>query len=589
MIMLRTLLRLAAALLLAAAAQAAPAPSMPGEWALATKAAIAARIRLPQGAPRTDAVLPPVSPAELEMVRAANRHDGTKPRARRLAIGLDRGASGGPLATPGRLTWIAVPGGKAAQVTVTSPGAGSLRLLIDLKAAAASLEMVFFGTDRTRIEGPVRVADIGDRSVPWTAPLTEGETQTVEFFLPSGSDPASSGVRVVGAAHLFSTPSSAFAKRLQEIGDSGSCNVDLLCSPLYVQGAVRDAAASVAQMVVRDGTLTFLCTGSLVVDSDTSTQVPWLYSANHCFDNDSPPYKTPAQMQTVASTLATIWKFESDTCGSSVPNPSWSQVSGGSTLAYSNVENDGLLVRLAGTPPAGAFYTGWDANAIAGGATVISIHHPQGDLKKISQGSVLGFSTPGVGGGSETFVEVRWSSGTTEGGSSGGGIWTSSGGQYLLRGGLWGGSALCTNTMGTDNFSRFDHVYPNLVQFLGPKVTPAADYTDIWYGGDSQTGWGLNLVQHASNIVFGVWYTYEADGTRTWFVMPTGSWSDSSTYTGPLYTTTGPGYTSFFDPSQVTPRQVGTATLHFNSTSTGTFTYSVDGVSGVKSIQRQAY
>ena len=133
-------------------------------------------------------------------------------------------------------------------------------------------------------------------------------------------------------------------------------------------------------------------------------------------------------------------------------------------------------------------------------------------------------------------------------------------------------------------------MYPNLVQYLGPAVTPAADFTDLWWGGQSETGWGLNLAQHPSHIIFGTWYTYEADGTRTWFVIPTGSWTNSMTYTGPLYTATGPAYSgAFFDPSQVTPRQVGNVTINFTSTSTGVFNYSVDGVSGSKLIQRQPY
>ena len=59
---------------------------------------------------------------------------------------------------------------------------------------------------------------------------------------------------------------------------------------------------SVAQMVFRTANQVFLCTGQLLNDTDTTTQIPWFFSANHCFDNDNPPYKTPSQMQTVAST-----------------------------------------------------------------------------------------------------------------------------------------------------------------------------------------------------------------------------------------------------------------------------------------------
>src|SRR5207253_3028829 len=124
-------------------------------------------------------------------------------------------------------------------------------------------------------------------------------------------------------------------------------------------------------------------------------------------------------------------------------------------------------------------------------------------------------------------------SGTTEGGSSGSGLFTQSGGQYLLRGALWGGSALCSNRSGTDFFSRFDQAYPQLSAYLGAKSTSTTDYTDLWWN-PNESGWGLNLVQHPWRAIFGVWYTYDLDGTRTWFVMPGGSWTSDNAYVGTL-------------------------------------------------------
>ena len=53
--------------------------------------------------------------------------------------------------------------------------------------------------------------------------------------------------------------------------------------------------------------------------------------------------------------------------------------------------------------------------------------------------------------------------------------------------------------------------------------------------------------------------------------MPSGSWTSSSTYTGPLFTTGGPPFNAPFDPNQVEMRQVGTATLTFSSVNNGTF------------------
>ena len=580
---------LALAALLAAGATQAQQPVVRGEPALTSAPAAAAQLRLPAGVSKARAALPPVTPAELATIRQANQADSTKLRERRIAIGVVREAAPAVLATASTLNWVPVPGGHAAQFAVTSPEAASMRLSIDLAGVPADVEMVFFGSaDASRLEGPVRVAEIADRTSPWWSPITEGATQTVEFFVPSRHDAAKLALRVVRASHLFAGPSTRFSKQVADIGTSGSCNVDILCSPLNADANFRNTAASVAQMVFNDSNLLILCSGTLLADTDPLTQTPWFYSANHCFDNNDPPFKTASQMQQVAGTLSTLWDFQASSCNSQAPSSSWRQLYGGSTYIYNEPESDVLLVRLNNPPPAGAFFSGWDANTISSGTSVISIHHPEGDLKKVSQGTTQGFDAPGVAGGNRSFIEVLWSTGTTEPGSSGGGLWSKTGGQYFLRGGLWGGTALCTNRFGTDNFSRFDQAYPQLAAYLGAAASPAFDYTDLWWN-PSESGWGLSLVQHPNKILFGVWYTYEQDGTRTWYVMPTGSWSSPTHYSGPLYVTNGPSFEKAFDASQVQTRQVGTLNIDFSSQDTGTFTYLVDGVSGTKSMQRQPF
>jgi hypothetical protein len=588
---------LAAAFFSAAASVSlsAAGPQLPvvlGEPAAAPVAASAPRLRIaPAKATGARIELSPVADSDLNEVRRANARGGYK-NARRVVIGLTR--AGAALPAPGRMQWTAVDGGRAAQVAVTSPEAGSLRLAIDLAGVPQDVEMVFFGSEApSRLEGPIRVGEIRDRTSPWWSPLTEGDTQTVEFFVPSRHDPSTLAMRITAASHIFTTPSSRFTKRLQDIGSSGSCNVDVPCSSLNATTAFQNVADSVAQMVFTDGPFTALCTGSLLNDSDNATQVPWFYSANHCFENESPPYKTATQMQAVANTLATLWSFEANACvnghGSGVPISTWSQLNGGATYIFSNVQSDALFLRLNNAPPAGAFLSGWDANPIGASTAVITIHHPEGDLKKVTQGTALGFSTPHVGGGSNPFIEVRWSLGTTEPGSSGGGLWTFNGSQYLLRGGLWGGDALCTNMGGTDNFSRFDQVYPALAAYLGASGGGGGiDYTDLWWN-PAESGWGLNLVQHPSGTIFGVWYTYDADGKRTWFVLPSGSWSSGNVYSGPLYATAGPAYNGPFNPALVQRTLVGSATLTFTDSANGTFAFSVNGVGGVKAITRIPY
>jgi hypothetical protein len=593
-------LRLGAALFLAAALPAlGQLPVVPGEPAQPSKAAPAPRLRIAeevaaQPGLRATVQLSPVTDRELAAVQRANGGaNALRSNAKRAVIGIVREPDATPpLPSAADLAWVAVQGGQAAQMAITSPQAAALRVSIDLAGVPGDVEMVFFGSaDPSRLVGPVRVADVLDRTSPWWSPVTEGEAQTVELFVPGPGDPRSLALRAAGVSHLFAGPASGFAKRVQDIGMAGSCNVDLPCSSLQSDAAFQNVSAAVAQMVFTDGSFTVLCSGTLLNDTDAATQVPWFYSANHCFDNESPPYKTPAQMQAVANTLDTLWLFQANACNSGVPVSGYRELPTGATYIYSDAATDVLFLRLNGTPPPGAFYAGWDANPVSAGTGVVAVHHPQGDLKKVSQGSVLGFTTPSAppaSGGVNKYIQVRWSSGTTEPGSSGGGIFTRSGSQYVLRGGLWGGGASCTTPTAPDIFSRFDQAYPALAAYLSPANAPAANFTDLWWN-PNESGWGLNLVQHSSHLIFGVWYTYAANGARTWFAMPTGTWTDSSTYTGPLYATSGPAAGGTFDPSQVTTTQVGTATLHFTDANNGTWSYSVNGVSGVKFITRQPY
>ena len=590
----RTFRTLAAAAALAAAGAWAQAPVVPGEPARAAGAESRPTLRLPAAKADRPAIrLSDISDTAEEMVREANARSRAGPFQRdalRVVVGVVRGAESVP-ESPRRapLAWSRVAGGHAAQVSIASPGAEAMRLAIDLAGVPTDVEMVFFGSAApARLEGPVRVGDIRDRTQPWWTPVTEGESQTVEFFVPERHDPAAISMRVAQASHLVAGPSTGFAKRLEDIGTAGSCNVDVPCSNLYANPSFRDVAESTAQMVFTDGPFTALCSGTLLNDSAPNSQVPYFFSANHCFENETGPFKSPAQMQAVANSLTTIWGFQAGACGVQSPRSGWYQLGGGATVLYNNAHTDTLFLRLNADPPTGAFFSGWDANPLGGGAGVVAIHHPQGDLKKVTQGSVLGFSTPGVGGGNASFVESRWASGTTEVGSSGGGLWTAAGGTFHFRGALWGGSASCANPSGSDHYSRFDQAYPALAGWLGATGGTAIDYTDLWWN-PNESGWGLNLIQHPSRTIFATWYTYAPDGKRTWFTMSSGTWTSANTYTGTLYSTSGPHFLGSFDASKVTRDPVGTATLTFNDANNATFTYSVNGVTGTKQITRQPF
>ncbi|HEX8740917.1 MAG TPA: hypothetical protein VF925_12340, partial [Casimicrobiaceae bacterium] len=122
---------------------------------------------------------------------------------------------------------------------------------------------------------------------------------------------------------------------------------------------------------------------------------------------------------------------------------------------------------------------------------------------------------------------------------------------------------------------------------------------DIWWASPagSESGWGINLTQEG-NAIFGTWFTYDVDGTPLWLsvtatpasggvLTPQGA---PAVWTGQLVRTRGPAFSAVpFDPSLVTRSVVGTATFTFSDGANGTFAYTVNGVSQVKSFTREVF
>jgi hypothetical protein len=118
-----------------------------------------------------------------------------------------------------------------------------------------------------------------------------------------------------------------------------------------------------------------------------------------------------------------------------------------------------------------------------------------------------------------------------------------------------------------------------------------ANYQGLWYRSpaESEAGWGVNLT-HQGDRMFATWFTYEADGSGMWLVMPAGAKGTGERFSGALYRTTGPAFSAVpFDPAQVTVTEVGTATFDFASDRLGNFTYTANGISQAKPITRQVF
>ena len=173
-----------------------------------------------------------------------------------------------------------------------------------------------------------------------------------------------------------------------------------------------------------------------------------------------------------------------------------------------------------------------------------------------------------------------------------GGPERAAGNPSLIRNAINGGVPAMTFLRSIVTDADINDIAAYLLQLANPNpqpAVPAFDFTDLWWNA-AESGWGLNLIQHSSNVVFGVMYTYEAPNRATWFVLPGGTWSSPFVYTGAIYRVTGPPFNNpSFNPALVGVTQVGLATLTFSDRNNGTFAFTVDGVRVTKTITRQPF
>lgn len=290
------------------------------------------------------------------------------------------------------------------------PGATAVRLHFedfDLPSGAALY--VYDGDDR--VFGPYRGRGPSDAGVLWTHALL-GEQVRVQLHLGLGNEALSAdrwptlhsavhlgeGFRAVGST---SSEDAASAKAFCSYNAPCITNAAIVKKP----SQVNVAREGMAHLVFSEGPFSYICSGGLMNDTDPTTSIPYLLTANHCFST-----------QAVASSLQAFFDyFGADQCGGP---PSQATVVG-STLLATGEQSDFTLVELDAMPPGRVFLLGWTTTPVASsnGTKLYRIHHPKGAPQAYSVHTVNTSAT--------TCTDVprgEWiysSNETIEGGSSG--------------------------------------------------------------------------------------------------------------------------------------------------------------------------
>lgn len=120
--------------------------------------------------------------------------------------------------------------------------------------------------------------------------------------------------------------------------------------------------------------------------------------------------------------------------------------------------------------------------------------------------------------------------------------------------------------------------------------TYLSSLSDLWWN-ENESGWGVTIV-HQREVIFLTFFVYGADGRARWYTGQANYVSSNAQgayiFSGQTIEATGPWLGTFFNPSLVSARLVGTVTLT-SFLNSATLTYTIDGVTVTKNITRQTF
>ena len=377
-------------------------------------------------------------------------------------------------ATKQLLSWKTTSSGsQVAAINFSSTGAKGMRvgLLVTQLPETATLRFYAKGASTAfEVKGAVVLktlaanaasGDKSDEGRTYWGPVIEKAEATIEIELPTGANTNDVNVSIPSVSHMFMTSreASTYSSQATYSGDANrslACQVDVTCTTPLPAGS--DATA---YLVFNKNGFSYSCSGTLLNDNINSS-TPYLLTANHCISS-----------QTVAATLYTEFKYRSTTCNDGATGTYFNTLTTGSTLLYTAYNTDSTLVRLAATPGGGTsvLYAGWDATiAPAVSTTIHSVHHPKSDQQRLSRGSVASyfnraavnsvtnFDTTFYGATitSGAILGVTLTTGLTESGSSGSGLFKGTDANPIVIGQLFGGTAPACGVNSNNVYGRFD-------------------------------------------------------------------------------------------------------------------------------------
>jgi lysyl endopeptidase len=320
-------------------------------------------------------------------------------------------------------------------IGIRSKGARSLNLILEPFIIPAGSYVYVYDSKKSILRGAICDENNNSSGILPVMPVP-GDELVLEYHVPSGTRwKGTLGISQVAYDYLGILGNDSKDGRFNL---SESCNVDINCAEGLPYAVEKRA---VCRIIIRG---TELCTGVLLNNTMQRNQT-LLVTAQHCITNSSD-----------AAGSIFVFGYESPWCDG--PDGRVTHSISGALLRSTNHSIDFSLVELSSFPPVTykPWFAGWDVTGAVPTRSAV-IHHPKGDVKKISienDPAVSGtFSSEFV---SQGFWKIlRWEKGSTEGGSSGAPLFDQN---HRVVGLLTGGDAVCISPI-NDYFAKLSVSY----------------------------------------------------------------------------------------------------------------------------------
>ncbi|MBO4740455.1 MAG: T9SS type A sorting domain-containing protein, partial [Bacteroidales bacterium] len=341
--------------------------------------------------------------------------------------------------------WDTLPNGdRLWRMAVTSKDATFVRPIFDTYVIPDGAELFVYTPEQDFVIGKFTNANADEGR--FHTQIIPGETFVMEYYEPA--DAAFRGrlvVNQIGRGHRNAFGSGRYGEKGRLGTAEGRCHINVACPE---GDDWRDQINGVVEIEItaRDGI--YSCSGSMI-NNTRNDNTQYLLSANHCQEGLS------------IRAWTFYFLYQASTCNGS-DGPINKTATGATIIAnksagtWSISGSDFLLLKVTGTinPAFNVYYNGWDRTNGNTGLVGSCIHHPGGDIKKISIPQRVSYMQRA----NTTMWEVLWitnpatNKGVTEEGSSGSPLFNSS---KRIIGQLYAGLSFCDTLDGTDWYGKF--------------------------------------------------------------------------------------------------------------------------------------